>query len=187
MTAASPIHIPLQATTLPRDGRGVTFVAEAADRARLATALDVVEVSAFRAEMTARPFRKDGARVNGRLWAKVVQNSVVTLEPVEQVIDESFEATYLRESPQTRRRTDDPVGEIMIDPEGEDPPESFAGDTIDLGERVFEALALAVDPYPRRKGESFASAAPADDEADEAPSPFAVLATLPTDRGGEGD
>ena len=65
----------------------------------------------------------------------------------------------------------------------DDPPETFIGDSVDLGGLVLEHLAMAIDPYPRKAGEEF----PADEvssrvEQEESDptkqSPFAVLEAL---------
>lgn len=176
----SPLHLSLQVGSILPEGTRLAFEASPAECARVAAALDIEAVASLRAELLARRFRKDGARVTGRLHAVVVQKSIVTLEPVKQTIDEPFEAAFVRGA----RRPVDPLaadaGEIFVDPEAEDPPETFSGDSIDLGERLFEALTLALDPYPRRSGESFAgqpaAAADAEDDDAETVSPFAVLA-----------
>ena len=141
----SPLRVLLPAGPLPQDGRRIAFKATPEDCARLAAALQVDRLTAMGANLMARPFRKDGARVTGRFSAVVVQKSVVTLEPVEQRIDEPFEATFLREARAPRRQVEAEPTEIVIDPEAEDPPEPFVGDRIDLGPRLYEALALGTD------------------------------------------
>ncbi|MAU94879.1 MAG: metal-binding protein [Fulvimarina sp.] len=182
----SPLRVLLPAGPLPQDGRRIAFKATPEDCARLAAALQVDRLTAMGANLMARPFRKDGARVTGRFSAVVVQKSVVTLEPVEQRIDEPFEATFLREARAPRRQAEAEPTEIVIDPEAEDPPEPFVGDRIDLGPRLYEALALVVDPYPKRPGERFGAAIEPEAETEEPPSPFAVLANFRDGRGGPG-
>lgn len=187
----SPLHLQLQVGALSRDGGRIDFSASPAECGRVAAALEIESVASIRTELIARPFRKDGARVSGRLHAVVVQKSIVTLEPVKQTIDEPFDMAFVREA----RRPVDPlaadVGEIFVDPEADDPPETFSGDSIDLGERLFEALSLALDPYPRRAGESLASRpdAPPEPEQDddEVVSPFAVLSNFSRSKDGGKD
>ncbi len=43
-------------------------------------------------------------------------------------------------------------GEIVLDAEGPDSPETFSGDTIDVGALAEEFFELAIDPYPRKSG-----------------------------------
>ena len=51
-------------------------------------------------------------------------------------------------------------GEIVLDADGPDGPETFAGDTIDVGALAEEFFALAIDPYPRKPGVDLAGRAP---------------------------
>ncbi|MCE7027761.1 DUF177 domain-containing protein [Jiella avicenniae] len=182
----SPLRLSLQVASLSRDGGQIAYAASEIECAKAAEALGIDSVASIRADLVARPFRKDGARVSGRLRAVVVQKSVVSLEPVEQTIDEEFEATYVRGGRRTVDPSIDAAGEIFVDPEADDPPETFSGDRIDLGERLFETLTLALDPYPRRPGEGYggqtAEEAPDEDE-DTVVSPFAALAKFTPSRG----
>ena len=180
----SPLRLQLQVGTLSRDGGRIDFSASPAECARVARALGIESVASIRADLVARPFRKDGARVAGRLHAVLVQKSVVSLDPVKQTIDEPFEATFVRGGRRAVDPSIDASGEIFVDPEAEDPPETFSGNEIDLGERLFEALTLALDPYPRRAGEGYGGpsaepAAPQDDDVEKV-SPFAALANFPS-------
>ena len=43
-------------------------------------------------------------------------------------------------------------GEIILDAEGPDSPETFSGDTIDVGALAEQFFGLAIDPYPRKAG-----------------------------------
>ncbi len=69
----------------------------------------------------------------------------------------------------------DPSGEMVLDPDGPDLPETFTGDTIDAGDIVAEFAALAIDPYPRKPGAEFQDHIESTDATDKKPSPFAVL------------
>jgi len=51
-------------------------------------------------------------------------------------------------------------GEILIDAEGPDSPETFSGDTIDVGALAEQFFGLAIDPYPRKAGASLEAAGP---------------------------
>ncbi|MCQ0989206.1 DUF177 domain-containing protein [Jiella marina] len=180
------LRYPVQVAKLPKDGRPISFSAGRNVCDAVAAQLGILAIEQLSAELVARPYRKDGARVKGRIQARVSQESVVTFEPVEQVIDEPFEAAYVREAARPRR-SDQDEGEIVIDPEADDPPETFTGDTIDLGERIVETVALALDLYPRRKGESF-DRLTTDEAEDERPaSAFDVLVELPVEKRREGE
>ncbi len=55
--------------------------------------------------------------------------------------------------------------ELVIDAEGDDGPETFSGDRIDVGALAEQFFSLALDPYPRKKGADVAKAVPGEDEA----------------------
>ena len=58
-------------------------------------------------------------------------------------------------------------------------PEAVVEGRIDLGPLIYETLATALDPYPRREGVSFDWSQGLPEEASEAKSgPFAALAAL---------
>lgn len=89
----------------------------------------------------------EGARAIGRLVADVVQSCVVSGEPVPAHVDEVLELRF--ELP----RTD--VAEIELEADALDvmPVEN---DSIDLGEALAQALAVALEPYPRAAPEVLA-------------------------------
>ena len=172
MSETLPIRHPVNVRTLPNKGRVETFEADADARRSIAAFLDVDDVEEFTADAEVTRWRSDGVRVAGRLRARLQQTCVVTLEPLSVDVDEAFEALFVPEDSPLASR-DDGVVQMMVDAEGEDPPETFAGDTLDLGAVWMEFLALAVDPFPRKPGAAFEA------ETDEAePSPFAALAVL---------
>ena len=66
--------------------------------------------------------------------------------------------------------------EIFVDLSGEDIPDHFEGNEADLTALIVETLALAVDLYPRREGESLDELGLKPDV--EETSPFAALKAL---------
>ena len=108
----------------------------------------------------------------------------MTLEPVPQKIDEEIERLFLPEGAAATLPED-------IDLEHDDEPETY-GDKLPLGPVALEALALALEPYPRAKAsdEVKVTAAPPGVEplTDEALKPFAALSALKAQlEGGEKD
>lgn len=152
----------------------VTMTADAAERARIAGVWQVGEVRSFTATAAISRWKRDGVRVKGKVEATVVQACVVTLEPVEQQISEDFEALFVPETSRLARVPLDETGELFLDPDGPDLPETFSGDSIDVGAVAAEFAALAIDPYPRKEGATFAGHVE-DDGAAGKISPFAVL------------
>ena len=174
----SALRLEISSVKLPRDGMPIAFAADEREREALTRQLGVVAVKELSLDLRAFPWRGDGVRVGGRIGADVVQESVVSLEPVAQRIDEPFAMTFVPEGSKLARIVAPEEQELHIDPDGEDPPELFSGDRIDLGAYVVEAVALALDPYPRKAGERFGAVDTDPAPQEKEPSPFAVLAKL---------
>ena len=115
------------------------------------------------------PWKRRGVKVEGRVEADVTQECVVTLEPVKDRISEAVEGLFLPEDSKLGRFGFEGGGEVLLDADGPDRPETFAGDSIDAGALAEEFFALAIDPYPRKPG----AVLPAADDAEEgAAGPF---------------
>ena len=116
-----------------------------------------------------------GWRADLRLTADLEQYCVATLAPVRERIDERVIRMFLprAEIPET--------AEIDLSLDDEDDAEAF-DDFIDMGLIAVEALALAIDPYPRAvdaPSDARMFAPPGVDPlSDDALNPFAKLATL---------
>jgi Predicted metal-binding, possibly nucleic acid-binding protein len=160
--SANPITVRLEADERERQGLAKLWQVEAVDL--------------LKAELQVVRWKKDGVRLKGRVEASIVQACVVTMDPVESRIEEDLEQIFVPEGSKLARIVSNEAAEMVLDPEGPDLPETFAGDTIDAGEVVAEFAALAIDPYPRKPGVEFADHLESDpnDEA-ERPNPFAVL------------
>ena len=125
----------------------------------LATRLGLVAVN--RLSATVRLRRLEGGRmvrVRGQLSADVVQTCVVSLDPVPAQVVEAFGALF---APAAMIPVDDPdgaSGDLVMDPFAldEDLPEPMGEAGIDIGELTAQHLSLALEPYPRRPGVTFA-------------------------------
>jgi len=153
------------------------------------TAFEIVpgkeELAALAAELGVSALRKlrfTGAikargkrdwQLTGALGATVVQDCVVTLEPVTTRIDETVTLTYLA-------RFEAPEGSETEMPE-DDSVEAL-GSHIDPAEVMAEALALHIPAYPRKDGAELGEAVYAEPGVepmrDEDARPFAGLAAL---------
>lgn len=153
----------------------VKLVADASELEGLARLWRVETVKRLESELQVARWKKDGVRIHGHVEAEIVQSCVVTLDPVETRISEEFDRIYVPEGSRLARLVLDERGEMVLDPEGDDIPEQFSGDTIDAGDVVCEAVALAIDPYPRKAGVEFADHVESTEADDRKPSPFAVL------------
>ena len=113
--------------------------------------------------------RGAGVHVSGRVQAQVGQTCVVSLEPIENAVDETVDVLF---TPGAAAGGDELAAEPGVD--GRDPPEPLVDGIIDLGALATEFLLLGIDPYPRKAGAEFA--APKVEDAGE--RPFAALEAL---------
>lgn len=163
----SPVSFPVNIARLPQKGMAVVVDADAAQRAALAEAHDLVSVERYKADLLVTKWKRNGVKVSGRVQARITQACIVTLEPVEATIDEDVEGVYLPEDSKLARQGFNAAGEILLDADGPDSPETFTGDTIDAGALAEEFFGLAIDPYPRKTGAAVASSGDGDIEPEE--------------------
>lgn len=154
---------PLRAHEIGGTLRRQSIEASTAERAALAGRFDLLGLDRLVADISVRR-EAAGIRVTGRIDAAGTQPCVATAEPVPFLITEAL-ALLLTEN--------QPEGEEIELADADLDSEPLVGDIIDIGELTAQALALALDPYPR-------STAPApgvisEEAARAASSPFAVL------------
>ncbi|WP_068316011.1 YceD family protein [Polycladidibacter hongkongensis] len=150
---AYPFSQMFDVTRLANTPKHVKIELDERARADLANTYDLAEVESFSAELEVRPFRRKGAAVRGSLSAQVTQKCSVTLEPVRETVNDTFERTFIpEEAERPRRQKVDEELELLVDVEEKDPPEGFAGGSIDLGAVLCEHFALALNPFPRADG-----------------------------------
>jgi hypothetical protein len=126
------------------------------ERAALARRFGLRSLDRLAAEVRLAPFGR-GVRLEAALEADVVQDCVVSLQPVPGKVADRFTLVY----------GEAPAGdeETVVEP--------LEGDTIDIGEAVAQQLSLALDPYPRAPG---AAIDPRWSGGETAERPFAALA-----------
>lgn len=167
---------PFPLERLGQEPRTVTLEASAAEREALARRFDLLRLDALTADLTVAWIRgRRVVEVRGYLRADVTQRCVVTLAPVTGTVAAPFVQRYsvTSETAEEEART------VVLDPEGEDPPEPVGADGVDLGEAVAQELMLALDPYPRAPGAVLPAEGQAGDRDPEAAvNPFAVLKSL---------
>ncbi|MCY6381233.1 YceD family protein [Hoeflea prorocentri] len=153
----------------------VTLEADERERAELADRWGVTKVNALKADLELLRWKRDGVRIKGRVQVDLEQECVVTLEPVQSHIDEAIDALFVPDGSRLARIPVDETGEMIVDAEGPDLPETFTGDSIDVGLVCEEFIVLAIDPYPRKEGAVLEAAEETPPEEDRPPSPFAGL------------
>lgn len=170
-----PFSYPVKVGHISANAVAIHLEANATERSGLAKMWNVLEVSSLEADLQVARWKKDGVKIKGEVRAKIVQACVVTLEPVESLIEEPVEAIFVPEGSRLARIAANDSGEMVLDPDGPDIPDVFTGDTIDAGGVVAEHVAMAIDPYPRKQGASFGERIESTDKDDARPNPFAVL------------
>ncbi len=170
-----PFSYPVKVGHISANPVDVHLEADDTELKGLAALWNVLSVESLTADVKISRWKRDGVRMKGHVQAKIVQACVVTLEPVESVIDEDFEQLFVPADSKLARAPSMDAGEMILDPDGPDLPETFVGDTIDAGEAVTEFAALAIDPYPRKPGVAFEGHLEDSGEDDKKPSPFAAL------------
>ncbi len=160
---------PIAAGAVPRGGREERIRASARECAALAARFGIPAIASLEARLRLMPEDDGAIHVTGWLRASVVQDCVVTLEPVAQAVDTPIALRFRAEG---QPLSDDPEA-----------PDEFAMErgTIELGEAIAEQLSLALDPYPRHPDAALPEV-PAPDPTPPAPvRPFARLATRKRD------
>ena len=159
-----PFSRPVRVDRLPPEGSEVVVEAGPEERAALARDFGLPELRSLVGR-----FRLVGAahrlQVTGRVVADLAQACVVTLDPVDAVVDEVVDVDFT--SADAFRGTDAEDAEM---------PDPIVNGTVDLGSLCAEFLALGLDPYPRKPGVAFEEPAP-----EARVSPFAALGRLRKD------
>lgn len=163
----SPVGYAINVARLPQKGMSVLIKADAAQREALAEAHGLLSVEKYRADLLVTKWKRNGIKISGTVQAEITQACIATLEPVQASIDEDVEGVFLPEDSKLAREGFNVAGEILLDAEGPDGPETFTGDTIDAGALAEEFFGLGIDPYPRKSGVSAPAAKTDDAEPEE--------------------
>ncbi len=179
-----PIIHPVAVANLPARVSTIRLVANEQERRDMAEMLDILAVDDLSAEITLEP---RGARViaGGVVKAKVRQACVVTLDPVEETVEEPIDIVFApeAEAAEAEARVDaaadkaersgdyDALAGLF---EAANLPDPIIDGQIDLGQIVTETLALGLNPYPRKEGAVFEQPEGSGGDV----SPFAALGKL---------
>ncbi|MEP1263257.1 MAG: DUF177 domain-containing protein [Rhizobiaceae bacterium] len=152
----------------------VKYSASQEERQAIAAEYDLLKVETFHVECLVAPWKGDGIKLSGTIASEFDQPCAVTAEPLAQRIRAEIEFIFLPEGSRLLRPPTVEDHELVLDPLGEDVPETFSGDSINLAAAWLETFALEIDPFARIDGAEF-SAEGLDQQRD---SPFSVLAEL---------
>lgn len=173
------LSYPVSVLHVPQKGMEVSITANAQELTALAKNHGLLEVKSFKVDFLITRWKRDGIKIRGRLRASITQACVATLEPIDNKISENIETVLVPETSRLARIRLDESGEMLLDAEGPDMPETFSGDRIDFGAVAEEFFELSIDPYARKVDAEFINIIESDDEddaEDQPVSPFASLA-----------
>jgi len=163
--AVPPWSVPVAIHDVPESGRRFDLVAGESARAAVAKSIGLRALPRLEAGFDVTRHGQDGLRIAGHVSATVGQTCVVTLEPVDNGVEEFIDLVF---APQSGPEP----GRIAAD----DAPEPLIGGTVDLGAIATEFLILGIDPYPRKPDVEFTAPTTGEDSG----HPFAALAALKT-------
>lgn len=163
---------------IPEGGLHLDIEADAAQRDAMAKAARLRGIANATASFDIRRGAGESYQVTGHVRATVGQECVVTLEPIENIVEEDVDVTFEppreAEAPVRSRKAATPPNDEDAD-EQPDPPEPIENGQIDLGRLAQDFLFLGIDPYPRKPGASFDVPETPPDPEDH---PFAALKAL---------
>jgi hypothetical protein len=172
-----PWSVPVTVREVPVTGRRFVLEPDAAIRAAIAKSADLRALPRLQATFDVSRHGAAGLHVVGCVCATVGQICGVTLDPIDNEVEESIDLVFV---PGATRPVADPNARETVEVTGDDPPEPLRNDTVDLGAIATEFLILGIDPFPRKPDAEFQP--PAIDDKTE--HPFAALATLRKGQGG---
>jgi Large ribosomal RNA subunit accumulation protein YceD len=159
---------------VPETGLHRDIEADPRQRQALADLAGLREILSAQASFDVTP--KSGGRfhVVGSVRGRVGQTCVVTLEEIENDIDEGIDLIFAppEQIPQMATLVDEAERSGAEIP---DPPEPIENGMIDLGRLATDALFLGIDPYPRKADAVFE---PVVEAAEPEDHPFAALKAL---------
>jgi Large ribosomal RNA subunit accumulation protein YceD len=162
-----PWSVPVSVHDVPESGLRVTLAADERTRLAVAELAQIHALPRFEATFELARRGREGLRVVGCLSATVGQTCVVTLDPIDNQVEENIDLVF---APTPASIADLGGAEDVV----LDAPEPLTDGVVDLGAIATEFLMLAIDPYPRKPGAVFDPQASSDDSD----HPFAALAAL---------
>lgn len=155
------VHI-INAEDAGQDLTELALTPNADDLQRIADLLGIMEVKSLQADLEFK--RVQGGlvvKIDGTFKADVVQACVVTLDPIENHVEDKFSAWYADpeqavsfNKARKQREMEKQHGEVPIVDEKDD-PEPIVNGQIDIGDVVTQFLSLSLDPYPHKEGVQF--------------------------------
>lgn len=170
-----PWPVPVALDEVPPQGLRRELRAGAEICARVSEFTNIIYVKDLTALFEVIPQAGGRFHVHGRVMARVGQNCVVTLEPMESQIAEQVDVTFIPAEQLPDGYNDADRLDIAALINEEEDLEPIQDGMIDLGRLAVEFLILGIDPYPRKPDATLAISPTPPDPAEH---PFAGLAAL---------
>jgi len=151
---ADPWRAPVIVGQIPEVGLTRELDADAATRAAMAEIAGLREILSAHAVFDLKPASGGKVHVAGKLSARIGQTCVVTLDPIENDIDESIDLTFAP-ADQVVHLAEADSDERDDGADAANELEPIENGVIDLGRLATDVLFLAIDPYPRKAGAVF--------------------------------
>jgi uncharacterized metal-binding protein YceD (DUF177 family) len=165
----NPLFWEVEIVNVPANGSEIRKTANLAEREALATALAILACESCTTTYRVRRLAGDSYGVRGTLRAEVIQACVITLAPVHDALTATFNVEF-------RPPEEAAAAGGAVDLDDDTDIEPIIDHRLAVGRVIFEELAAALNPYPRRPGAEYTP--PVEDASTAKVSPFAVLAKL---------
>ena len=163
---------PVEVARIPTTAMKIELEASEKERAALAKRFGIPSVNSLKASVVLKALGGGRVRVTGSFDADVTELCVVSLDPFDERVRDSFSVLYSTGNEELSLKTN----EIDFDADEKEEKDVIENGRIDVGELVAEYLSLALDPFPKRPGVEFSAYF----EEDKAENPFSVLEKLKT-------
>ncbi len=178
MNAQSPYSVSFDVIGLTDKGAEIPIAPGPPERAAIAKWLGASGLDSLRATVRLKRLSEGRIRYEAFYSADIVQQCVVTLDPVPSHLEAEFTRDFRLTGTPRHKKSSVPRPHMIADLDEED-EEKLEGTVLDLAAPLLEEIGLALDPYPRAQGVAFS---PVQDEVAEPPSPaespFAILGQL---------
>jgi uncharacterized metal-binding protein YceD (DUF177 family) len=159
-----------------KDGEERLIEVDSAEREAIASLLDLIALDRLSFAFQVHRRGQGCLTLEGALSASMTQTCVVSLDPVASTLEAPVEIEFwpLHLIADRAETADEAASNSSLAW-----PEPIVDHKIDLGPVIYETLATALDPYPKREGVSFQwSEGSAETNAEPAQSPFEALRSL---------
>jgi hypothetical protein len=158
MAENAPFVRAVRVETIPEGGLERFIEADEAERLALARLNGLAAIGRLEGKFSLRRVGRGIVRVSGDVHAEATQTCIVSLEPLDVVIDEAVDVRFAPPAGDNQNRRSPSAAaadDCAFTLSGEDEPDPIVDGVIDLGALAAEFMVLALDPYPRKPGVEF--------------------------------